>query len=256
MASVPAIESAKEAAHRLAKPALAMGFRPAGLHTYTDAAGQPILYKIRAKHLQTGEKWLRPMHRNWKGYELGEPAFPQGKPLYRLHELAVNAAAPVCWFVEGENCADALVKLGLLATTAGSAQSDEKTDFRPLAHRNVTLWPDNDRPGLEHMQRVSRRLRALGCDVETIGVSRLELPDHGDVVDWLAMHPTATPADLAKLLRLHVTPRVNGGLSGLVLRRCRKSKGVRCAGSGPAGSPAGRFPWLPGIRGSASRRCA
>ena len=198
---IPAIETAQEAAHRLAKPVLAKGFKPQALHTYTDAVGNPLFHRIRAKHPETGEKWIRPMHRNGKGYELGEPVLPDGKPLYRLQELAAQPGAPV-WFVEGENCADALPKLGVLATTSGSAQSDEKADFRPLAGREAILWPDNDPPGLEHMQRVAAKLRALGCSVAIIDVSRLELPEHGDCVDWLVAHTAVTPVDLANLPRL------------------------------------------------------
>ena len=199
--AIPAIETAKEAAHRLAKPVLAKGFKPQALHTYTDAVGNPLFHRIRAKHPETGEKWIRPMHRNGNGYELGEPVFPDGKPLYRLEELAGQLGAPV-WFVEGENCADALAKLGVLATTTGSAQSDEKADFRPLAGRKVTLWPDNDPPGIAHIQRVSGKLKALGCDIETIDVLAPELPEHGDCVDWLVAHTAVTPVDLANLPRL------------------------------------------------------
>jgi energy-coupling factor transporter ATP-binding protein EcfA2 len=211
------IETAREAARRLAKPALAGGFRPVALHTYTDARGQPLYFRIRAKHPQTGEKWLRPMRRNGRGYELGEPEFPDGKPLYRLDDLARNASA--VWFVEGENCADALVKLGLLATTAGSVTSDERADFRPLAGRKVTLWPDNDRPGIEHMQRVAAKLAALGCSVETIAVSRLGLAEHGDCVDWLSAHARATRAHLPTLPRLQAAPSGVTDTSGLELIR-------------------------------------
>ena len=57
------------------------------------------------------------MRRAGEGCELGEPEFPNGKPLYLLDRLAAKASAP-CWYVEGENCADALAMVGVLATTA------------------------------------------------------------------------------------------------------------------------------------------
>lgn len=195
------IETAKEAARRFCAPMLAKGYRPQALHEYRSASGEVLFYRIRAKHPGTGEKFIRPMHRNGASFELGEPEFPSGKPLYRLDELAAKPGAP-CWWCEGERCADALAKLGVLATTAGSAQSDERADFSPLARRTVTIWPDANKPGLEHAERVAAKLRALGCSVERIDAQTLGLPEGGDVVDWLRGRPNANAADLARLPRL------------------------------------------------------
>lgn len=194
-------ETPKQAARRLARPMLDKGFVPTALHEYRDATGNPIYWRIRLRHQPTGEKWIRPMRRNGDTYELGEPEFPNGKPIYRLHELAAKPGAP-CWYVEGENVTDALAKLGLRATTAGSATSDERADFTPLASRAVTIWPDNDKPGIGHGERVAEKLRALGCNVELIDVRALSLPEGGDCVDWFKVHPGAIAADLAKLPRI------------------------------------------------------
>jgi len=195
-------ENPKEAARRLARGYIPGDFTPEALHTYTDETGKPLYWRIRAR-LANGDKWIRPMRMNGHGYELGEPDFPEGKPLYRLHELATKPGAPV-WCVEGENCADALARLGVLATTAGSASSDERADFTPLAGRTVTLWPDNDTAGIEHTERVAAKALALGCNVGIVDARALELPEGGDCVDWLRVHPDATPADLAKLPRLRM----------------------------------------------------
>lgn len=194
-------ETPQQAARRLARPMLDKGFKPEALFTYTDCNGGELYHKVRARHPETREKWIRPIRRNGARYELGEPDFPEGKPLYRLRDLAARPA-DACWYVEGENCVDALAKLGLLATTAGSASSDEKADFSPLAGREVVVWPDNDQPGIEHAQRVATKLRAFSCKAEIIDVAALGLPDKGDVVDWIKAHPNATAADLASLPRL------------------------------------------------------
>jgi hypothetical protein len=209
----------REEARRLARSAIRGAFKPEALHAYTDEKGRPIYWRIRAR-LQSGEKWIRPMRRNGIGYEFGEPQFPDGKPLYRLHELVARPGAP-CWYVEGENCVDALAKLGILATTAGGATSDERADFVPLAGRAVTIWPDNDKAGIGHADRVAAKLRALGCVVDLIDVRPLGLEDGGDCVDWLRAHPGASAADLATLPRLRAArgrqlPAEN--VSGLVLR--------------------------------------
>lgn len=193
-------ETPKQAAQRIAKATIRGDWKAEALHTYTSADGTPIYWRIRAR-LANGEKWIRPMRLTGNGYELGEPEFPTGKPLYRLHELAAHPGAPV-WVVEGEKCADALAKLGILATTAGSASSDDCADFSPLAGRAVTLWPDNDTAGIEHMARVVAKLTAIGCMVETLDVKALGLPDKGDCVDWLRVYAEASTADLATLPRV------------------------------------------------------
>ncbi len=172
----PLPETPKQAARRLASPMLDKGFRAEGLYEYAN--GSQSFYRIRLKHPDTGEKWIRPMRLNRRGWELGEPEFENIKPLYRLRELAEKPGAPA-WYVEGENKVNALARLGVLATTAGSASSDERADFTPLASRAVTIWPDNDKPGIEHGERVAAKLRALGCRVELIDARALSLLDGG-----------------------------------------------------------------------------
>jgi hypothetical protein len=192
----------KHAARRLAEEMIGKGFQPKALHCYTARDGSQLYWRIRLKHPTTGEKWIRPMYANGQGYKLGEPDFGGKKPLYLLHKLVAADPALPCWFVEGEQKADALAGLGLLATTAGGATSDDACDFEPLAGRQVIVWPDNDEPGRAHAERVATRLRAGGCNVEIIDIGPLALAEHGDAVDWLASHPNATAADLMALPRL------------------------------------------------------
>ncbi|MGH8503513.1 MAG: AAA family ATPase [Gammaproteobacteria bacterium] len=190
-------ETPQQAAHRFSAKAIQDGFVPEGLYPYRDADGNIRKWVIRLKHAN-GEKRIRPMRRNGHGYELGEPEFPNGKPLYRLPEIPASPDDPV-WFVEGEICADALAKLGILGTTSGSADSAKHADFSPLAKRNVIIWPDNDEPGQRHAQEVAARLIELGATVRLVDVAKLNLPDKGDCVDWLEAHPKATAPDLQAL---------------------------------------------------------
>jgi len=198
-----AVETPKDAARRLATGALRDGYKAQALHEYRDATGQPMLWRIRCKHPDTGEKWVRPMHWNGASYAIGEPPAPaEGKPLYHLPELlAANPADPVL-IVEGEWCADHLGRLGLVVTTSGSAASANGTDWTPLRGRCALLWPDHDAPGSKYADEVAAILHALGCPVERIDVEALHLPDKGDAVDWLAHHPEATAADVLALPRL------------------------------------------------------
>lgn len=190
-------ESPKEAARRLAKVALSEGFQPFGLHRYTDAEGEPLYWRIRLKHAN-GEKWIRPMRLGANGFELKEPAFSDGKPLYLLHRLAASPNASV-WIVEGEQKAEALDRLGLIATTSGGASSSESTDWQPLAGRTCVIWPDNDEPGAHYATAVRRILEGLGATVSSLDVAALGLPEKGDVMDWLKTRPNATGRDIEAL---------------------------------------------------------
>jgi len=202
MNAVLQVETPKEAARRLSAGA-GVGFKAQALHEYRDADGQPIYWRMRLKDPASGEKWIRPMHWNGSAFVIGEPPAPaEGKPLYRLPELlAADSAAPVL-IVEGEWCADHLHKLGLIVTTSGSAASANGADWTPLRGRHCLLWPDHDAPGSKYAGEVATILRALGCNVEMVDVAPLGLPDKGDAVDWLALHPDATAADVLKLPRL------------------------------------------------------
>ncbi|WP_312320788.1 DUF3987 domain-containing protein [Stenotrophomonas sp.] len=186
------METPQTAARRLATSAIRQGMRPDGLHIYTQPNGEPMFWRIRCKHPETGEKWIRPMHWTGNGYAIGEPPAPAtGKLLYRLHELEGAADGSMVYVVEGEACADALAELGLLATTSGGASSADGADWSPLAGRCVRLWPDRDEQGIKYAADVEDRLRALGSIVERLNVDALGLPAKGDCVDWLAVHPGA-----------------------------------------------------------------
>lgn len=206
------IETVKQAAKRLAGPTLGRGFKPVALHVYTDAKGEPLYYRIRAKHPDTGEKWIRPMKLNGAGFELGEPRFENGKPLYVLHRIASNPDAAV-WIVEGEGKADALNKLGLVASTSGGATSAAITDWEPLRNRTVIIWPDNDDPGKAYAGEVGSILLGMGCAVSCVDVDKLGLDKGEDAMEWLAAHPGAAGGDIEALPMLP-TPDQNNALAG------------------------------------------
>lgn len=191
-------ETAQQAARRLAASAIRDGYRPDALYEYRDSNGAVVYHRIRCKRDSDGAKWIRPMRKNGHGFEIGEPEFPSGKPLLNLPDLIARVNAPA-WFVEGELCADALAKLGMLATTSGGADSASHADFSPLANRRVNIWPDNDEPGLRHARQVANKLLERGATVRLVDIGKLNLPDKGDCVDWLAAHPQATATDLDKL---------------------------------------------------------
>lgn len=215
-------ETPQAAARRLSAAMIAKGYEPAGLHAYRVASGAVLFYRIRLKHPETGGKWIRPMHHNGRVFVIGEPPPPAaGKPLYRLPELLADAS-PVC-VVEGEACADALVALGVIATTSGSADGADAADWSPLRGRYVVIWPDNDKAGERYAHAVTTKLRGIAASVEWIDLAPLALPEHGDCVDWLAQHPDATADTVHALARMPAPdpspPPVSPGSAARVILR-------------------------------------
>lgn len=208
------VETPQQAARRLAQKMLGKGFEPEALHVYNDASGRPLFWRIRARNAKNGEKWIRPMHINGQGFELGEPRFEHGKPLYNLDLLAKQPQATV-WLLEGEKPCDWLraafehlgVSNGHVPTTSGGATSAARADWSPLRGRHVVLWPDNDGPGTQYGRAAAAELSKIGATVEVIDAAKLGLPVGGDVVDWHEAHQDATMADLGGLPRL--TPKSN-----------------------------------------------
>jgi len=203
------IEAIQTAALRLTKAQRKEGFSlypkdGGAIHYYTAPDGSITYARLRLKHPDTGEKWIRPLRSDAAGIwcELKAPEFAGGAPLYNLHQLCDPARQPErVILVEGEYKVDMLAARGILATTSGGAQSVEAGDWQPLARRNVLVWADNDTAGADYAQRAAVKLKALGCEVAFVDVAALNLPAKGDVVDWLnAFHQQhgrkATTADI------------------------------------------------------------
>ena len=191
-------ETPKEAALRLAANTLSNGFEFQALHEYTDAKGVPLYWRIRLKHPETGEKFIRPMKLVDSEYSFAEPSYPDGKPLYRLHHL-VSRPNEMVYVVEGEWCADELAKIGVLTTTSGGADSAERADWSVLSGCMVTIWPDNDEAGLRYADTVVNILKDKGCTLHIINLEAMDLAPKDDVVDWLKTHSNTTQADLENL---------------------------------------------------------
>ncbi|MEC7118670.1 MAG: DUF927 domain-containing protein [Pseudomonadota bacterium] len=172
------------------------------VHTYTNSLGQPLYWRTRVKHAN-GKKDIRAFCVNdgrldkdgktLQGQFIPyEPKFsdvyPTGngkKPLYLLHELLSADAGQGLYIVEGEQKADYLTELGLIATTSGGKSSANTTDWTPMAGRKVIIWPDFDEAGRAYQAEVTAILSGLGCGIYAIDVAQLGLPAKGDVVDFV-----------------------------------------------------------------------
>jgi hypothetical protein len=201
-------ETPQRAARRIMRAAIRGDFTSEALHVYRDAQGKPVFWRCRARLPAGKTKVIRPFHWNGAEYVIGEPPAPAtGKTLYRLPELLAAPASEVIVITAGELKADRLAGLGMSAVTSGSASSAGSADWTPLRNRSCLIWPDFDEPGRKYGNEVTAKLRALDCKVEVIDVASLNLPEHGDVVDWLAANPGATRDDVLKLPRLPAESR-------------------------------------------------
>ncbi len=116
---------------------------------------------------------------------MGFGAMPGPRPPYHLPSLKQAARVYVC---EGEKAPDAAAVLGLIATTsAGGSQAARKTDWSPLAGKEIVIVPDNDEPGEAYADDVVDLLSQL-TPAPTVRVVRLpDLPDGGDMADYLEL---------------------------------------------------------------------
>jgi Protein of unknown function (DUF3987) len=146
-------------------------------------------------------KQFRPFHRNSSGWIAKDP--PGKLPLFRLPELIARPGERI-FHVEGEKCASDLATLGSLVTaSAHGANSAHKSDWQPLAGREVVILPDNDAEGRAYAQTVAQILSRLSPPAAVRIVELPGLPSKGDCVDWLDARDSQTSeAITAELLAL------------------------------------------------------
>jgi len=157
---------------------------------YRDAAGAQLFWVQRLCLGQGGRKaflmrvwldgaWHRPSRRDLFACE-----WPAPRPLYGLPALGQRPEATVL-VVEGEATAEAASLLFpefVVISWANGTNAIAKTDWRPLAGRSVTLWPDADAPGRKAMARLAALLAELGCRLELVELVG-ELPKGWDLAD-------------------------------------------------------------------------
>lgn len=124
---------------------------------------------------------------------------PEPRLLYNLPALR---DAAIVYVPEGEKAVDALLAMGLVATTsAHGAKSPHKSDWSPLAGKKVVILPDNDEAGEAYAESVFAELQKVLPAPSTKIVRLPDLPPHGDIVDWQeSQGAAADPKTLRKAL--------------------------------------------------------
>jgi putative DNA primase/helicase len=119
---------------------------------------RPYRYGALFENGQTKVGW------HWKGWD-------EKRPLYGLDELRKHLNAPVL-VVEGEKKVDAANRLFpdyVAISSMNGAQSPHKSDWTPVAGRDVVIWPDHDEPGCNFAEAVTRL--AAKADAASVAVA-------------------------------------------------------------------------------------
>ena len=150
---------------------------PTGKWDYCSADGQ-LLACVYRYDTPAGKQY-RPWDVRFRAMRMPEP-----RPLYNLPAIAVS---DVVVLVEGEKCADALMRMGIVATTAmgGAATAIDKTDWSPLTGKTVAVWPDHDEAGARYADTVIPKLQYTGAKVRRVTVPQ-DRPKKWDAADAVA----------------------------------------------------------------------
>lgn len=99
---------------------------------------------------------------------------------YNLPEVL---KASTVYFVEGEKCADSVIKQGYCATTLDSgANSKWLPEYKNyFKNKNILIIPDNDKPGMKYAKEIAKHLPAARI------IPLRKNGDNGyDIADWLS----------------------------------------------------------------------
>lgn len=123
---------------------------------YLDAAGSLIAVVYRYDP-PSRRKEFRPW--DAKRHKMSPP---NPRPLYNQPGMVTS---DIVVLVEGEKCAQALIAIGVCATTAmhGAKAPIDKTDWSPLADKHVLIWPDKDKPGWEYSMAAAQAALSAGA---------------------------------------------------------------------------------------------
>lgn len=111
------------------------------------------------------------------------------KPLFNIPEIIESDRVVI---VKGEKCAKRLTKQGIMATTVmfGSDESIDETDFSLLNGKHVIIWPDNNKVGKQHAEKIANKLS--NCSI-------LNIPK-GKKDGWNAIDAIVEGVDINQLL--------------------------------------------------------
>jgi len=174
--------------------------KPAAVWKYKSEDGE-IVGAVCRWNKTNGGKDILPLALFPDGWRMKAMLSP--RPMYRLPEIVAGEGRVL--IVEGEKACDELRTLGLSVTTsAGGASAPHKTNWIPLAGREVVIVPDHDEPGRKYAETVGSALFSLSppAQVKIVPLEELypEAKVKDDVHDWMMARDSIDPNDLREQL--------------------------------------------------------
>ncbi|MEX0684741.1 MAG: DUF3987 domain-containing protein [Balneolales bacterium] len=147
-------------------------------YDYTDKRGH-LLYQV-VRYEPKSFRQRKPDGKGGWSWKLEDTP----RVLYRLPRVfkAIQDEKGMC-LVEGEKDVHTLEKFGVTATTNAMGAEKWRPEYtQALRGAKLVLIPDNDEPGLKHMQTIAEELKT----VATVILIRLpDLESKEDITDWL-----------------------------------------------------------------------
>ncbi|WP_310425704.1 DUF3987 domain-containing protein [Chamaesiphon sp. VAR_48_metabat_135_sub] len=197
---------------------------------YPDRDGNPLIKVVRSDDGE-GNKKFPQFHWTGSNWKIGNPQEIRHRiPIYRLTEVraAIGRGELIFW-VEGENTADLLWKLGIAATTTlggsdgycryGTYQAD-------LAGARLVLTPDRDSNGLKYITNIKVDFANQIEGYYLAGTQGLwQNPQGGmDIGDDIRDHNLTKEQILAKVISPHKYGEIINLLSDLKLEEKEESQ--------------------------------
>jgi AAA domain len=148
-------------------------------YDYAAANGE-LLYQV----LRLEPKSFRQRRPNGNGGHIWNLDGVRRVP-YRLGDLLQYPSATV-FVTEGEKDADRVALLGHCATTVASGTWTPEC-VRALAGRDCIILQDNDGPGVKRATEAAQQLHGTAASIRIVLLP--DLPDKGDISDWLDVDP-------------------------------------------------------------------
>jgi len=172
--------------------------------TYRDAEGRKLCHVVRLALSENDKACITVTYcENSKGERRWcTKRMPAPYPLMGLDELAARPNAHVL-LVSGEKCkvaASPRISYFVVMTTMGGDGAVLKNDLSPLYGRNIVLWSDADKSGIDSMHLAGEHLAANGCEIRHIDTTGF--PEKYDVADLL--ETDISDADLKDELKARV----------------------------------------------------
>ena len=136
-------------------------------------------------------RYMTPEGKQCRPFKFVAGAWHSGAPekwtVYGRRELP--PAGPV-YVPEGPKCRDFMARLGFNSIASfGGASGAKKTEWEPLAGREVIIMPDADEPGERYAATVAEILHGMNCEIRIVRLP--DMPEGGDVADLPGTPETA-----------------------------------------------------------------